>query len=218
MARNAHPEVTRQRILDAAKKLFAQKGYERTTIQDILDELEDLSKGAIYHHFKNKEAMLYALVDSDNERFLPQANQEDGSRNGLQKLRNSLMLQITDAEHMTLMRDAFPLLNNPKILAENLRIWRTDSTKIAYDFIQEGLKDGSITTEYPQEAAELFSLLFNYWLAPNFYPITTLSEFKHRIHCLGLIMDSLGVPLIDHDSDMEDRLAESFFLLASNPQ
>lgn len=44
MARNAHPEVTRQRILDAAKKLFAQKGYERTTIQDILDELEDLSK------------------------------------------------------------------------------------------------------------------------------------------------------------------------------
>ena len=201
MARNAHPEVTRQRILDAAKKLFAQKGYERTTIQDILDELEDLSKGAIYHHFKNKEAMLHALIDSDNERLLPQANQEDGSRNGLQKLRNSLMMQITDTEHMTLMRDAFPLLNDPKILAENLRIWRTDST-----------------TEYPQEAAELFSLLFNYWLAPNFYPITTLSEFKHRIHCLGLIMDSLGVPLIDHDSDMEDRLAEGFFLLASNPQ
>lgn len=172
MARNAHPEVTRQRILDAAKKLFAQKGYERTTIQDILDELEDLSKGAIYHHFKNKEAMLHALIDSDNERLLPQANQEDGSRNGLQKLRNSLMTQITDTEHMTLMRDAFPLLNDPKILAENLRIWRTDSTKIAYDFIQEGLRDGSITTEYPQEAAELFSLLFNYWLAPNFYPIT----------------------------------------------
>ena len=94
MARNAHPEVTRQRILDAAKKLFAQKGYERTTIQDILDELEDLSKGAIYHHFKNKEAMLHALIDSDNGRLLPQANQEDGSRNGLQKLRNSLMMQI----------------------------------------------------------------------------------------------------------------------------
>ncbi|WP_368193170.1 TetR/AcrR family transcriptional regulator [Bifidobacterium pseudocatenulatum] len=56
MARNAHPEVTRQRILDAAKKLFAQKGYEHTTIQDILDELEDLSKGAIYHHFKKQRS------------------------------------------------------------------------------------------------------------------------------------------------------------------
>ena len=46
MARNAHPEVTRQRILDAAKKLFAQKGYERTTIQDILDE-NILNRGEI---------------------------------------------------------------------------------------------------------------------------------------------------------------------------
>lgn len=71
MARNAHPEVTRQRILDAAKKLFAQKGYERTTIQDILDELEDLSKGAIYHHFKNKEAMLHALVIPTTNDFFP---------------------------------------------------------------------------------------------------------------------------------------------------
>lgn len=174
MARNAHPEVTRQRILDAAKKLFAQKGYERTTIQDILDELEDLSKGAIYHHFKNKEAMLHALIDSDNERLLPQANQEDGSRNGLQKLRNSLMMQITDTEHMTLMRDAFPLLNDPKILAENLRIWRTDSTKIAYDFIQEGLRDGSITTEYPPRSRGTFftavQLLASPKLLPHHYP------------------------------------------------
>ena len=118
--------------------------------------------------------MLHALIDSDNERLLPQANQEDGSRNGLQKLRNSLMMQITDTEHMTLMRDAFPLLNDPKILAENLRIWRTDSTKIAYDFIQEGLRDGSITTEYPQEAAELFftavQLLASPKLLPHHYP------------------------------------------------
>ena len=174
MARNAHPEVTRQRILDAAKKLFAQKGYERTTIQDILDELEDLSKGAIYHHFKNKEAMLHALVDSDNERLLPQANQEDGSRNGLQKLRNSLMMQITDTEHMPLMRDAFPLLNDPKILAENLRIWRTDSTKIAYDFIQEGVKGRFNHNRIPSRSRGTFftavQLLASPKLLPHHYP------------------------------------------------
>ena len=50
MARNAHPEVTRQRILDAARTLFARQGYERTSIQDIINELGDLSKGAIYRH------------------------------------------------------------------------------------------------------------------------------------------------------------------------
>lgn len=174
MARNAHPEVTRQRILDAAKKLFAQKGYERTTIQDILDELEDLSKGAIYHHFKNKEAMLYALVDSDNERFLPQANQEDDSRNGLQKLRNSLMMQITDTEHMTLMRDAFPLLNDPKILAENLRIWRTDSTKNRIRLHPGGVKGRFNHNRIPSRSRRTFftaiQLLASPKLLPHHYP------------------------------------------------
>lgn len=58
MARNAHPEVTRTRILDAAQRLFMAQGYEHTSIQNIVDELGDLSKGAIYHHFKSKEAIL----------------------------------------------------------------------------------------------------------------------------------------------------------------
>ena len=54
MARNTHPEVTRTRILDAAQRLFMAQGYEHTSIQNIVDELGDLSKGAIYHHFPLK--------------------------------------------------------------------------------------------------------------------------------------------------------------------
>ena len=41
MARNKYPEVTVERILDAAQKLFLEKGYDHTTIQDIVDELGD---------------------------------------------------------------------------------------------------------------------------------------------------------------------------------
>ena len=54
MARNKHPEVTINRILDTSWELFMEKGYEATTIQDIVNALGDLSKGAIYHHFKSK--------------------------------------------------------------------------------------------------------------------------------------------------------------------
>ena len=39
MARNKHPEVTEERILDVAQQLFLEKGYENTTIQDIVDGL-----------------------------------------------------------------------------------------------------------------------------------------------------------------------------------
>ena len=49
MARNKYPEVTVERILDVSQRLFLEKGYDNTTIQDIVDELGGLSKGAIYY-------------------------------------------------------------------------------------------------------------------------------------------------------------------------
>lgn len=54
MARNKYPEETVEKILEAAKRLFLEKGYEQTTIQDIVDQLGGLTKGAVYHHFKSK--------------------------------------------------------------------------------------------------------------------------------------------------------------------
>ena len=60
MARNKYPEETVQRILEIAFHLFTTKGYEKTSIQDIVDAL-GMSKGAIYHHFKSKEEILLRL-------------------------------------------------------------------------------------------------------------------------------------------------------------
>ena len=63
MARNKYPEVTEERILEAAQRLFLEKGYDNTTIQDIVDQLGGLTKGAVYHHFKSKEEILDKVSD-----------------------------------------------------------------------------------------------------------------------------------------------------------
>src|SRR5699024_1042626 len=60
MARNRHPEATVERILAEAARLFLQKGYEKTSMQDIM-EGTGLSKGAIYHHFSSKEDILLRI-------------------------------------------------------------------------------------------------------------------------------------------------------------
>ena len=49
MARNKYPEETVARILDVSLKLFLEKGYENTTIQDIIDALGNLSKGCLLY-------------------------------------------------------------------------------------------------------------------------------------------------------------------------
>ena len=60
MARNKYPEETVKLILDTATKMFSEKGYDNTSLQDIINATK-LSKGAIYHHFGSKEEILQAV-------------------------------------------------------------------------------------------------------------------------------------------------------------
>jgi AcrR family transcriptional regulator len=62
----AHPrdkEATRQRLLDAAEQVFAEKGYHGVGVDDII-RASDSSKGGFYFHFPNKQAIFLALVEA----------------------------------------------------------------------------------------------------------------------------------------------------------
>ena len=85
MARNKYPEVTEERILEAAQRLFLEKGYDNTTIQDIVDQLGGLTKGAVYHHFKSKEEILDEVSDRmffQNNPFEAVKQRSDSKRPG----------------------------------------------------------------------------------------------------------------------------------------
>lgn len=61
--RSAHYEDIQSGILKKAARLFATHGYERTSIGDLVRAC-DLSRGAIYHYFESKEAILFAMMDT----------------------------------------------------------------------------------------------------------------------------------------------------------
>jgi AcrR family transcriptional regulator len=54
--------LRRDEFVDAAQRLIQTRGYEQMSVQDVLDELE-ASKGAFYHYFDSKEALLSAVVE-----------------------------------------------------------------------------------------------------------------------------------------------------------
>src|SRR5438045_6817083 len=65
MPRTVNLEVHQERreaFLDVAQRLIVTKGYEAMSIQDVLDELE-ISRGALYHYFDSKQALLDGVVD-----------------------------------------------------------------------------------------------------------------------------------------------------------
>jgi AcrR family transcriptional regulator len=97
--------ATRDRILQAALQVFAQKGYHRALVDDIV-HASGTSKGAVYHHFPNKEALFLALVDELSARLAEAiAAAISGAHGALGKVEAALRAGLlTFAQHRDLAR------------------------------------------------------------------------------------------------------------------
>lgn len=208
MARNKYPEVTVEKILDAAQRLFLEKGYDATTIQDIVNELDGLSKGAVYHHFKSKEEIMDAVGDRMFQANNPfERVRKRSGLNGLQKLQEAIRLNQSDEARTDMTIQSIPLTRNPKLLVEMIESNRRILTPYYQELLEEGNRDGSLHTEYAREIAELMPLLTSLWLLPSVFPATK-EEMKHKFYFLGEMLEKMGVPLMDESIC---KLVDSFF-------
>ena len=199
MARNKYPEVTVERILEVSRRLFLEKGYENTTIQDIVDELDGLTKGAVYHHFKSKDE----IMDAVSDRMFFANNPFEAVRgrfdlNGLQKLKEMLRLLLADTACIEMDIQSIPIARNPRVLVEMIRANRRILTPCFLELIEEGNRDGSIRTDYAREIAELLPLLISLWLLPSAFPATK-EEMGHKFQFLGDMLEKMGVPAADEE-------------------
>lgn len=88
MVRN--PSTIKQRMLQMALRLFAQKGYFQTTVDEVVDAA-GASKGSFYFHFPNKEAVFLALVEQITVMLFQGIEQELASeQQAAVKIRNTL--------------------------------------------------------------------------------------------------------------------------------
>ncbi len=201
MARNKYPEVTVGRILDVASQLFLKKGYEKTTIQDITNALGDLSKGAIYHHFKSKEE----IIDAVSEKMYSGVNnaclrlKSEKSLTGLEKIRKLLYMCLENPNQEALVRMLPNLLHNPKLLAKQINLTMSMlAHEIIEELIKEGIADGGIKTDYPKEFAEVIALLANVWLNPLVFNCSS-EELYRKCLFFKQMTESLGVVILDDE-------------------
>ena len=163
MARNKYPEITVERILEVSQRLFMEKGYDNTTIQDIVNELGGLTKGAIYHHFKSKEEIVDAVIERSYSDAIRQA-QELVQAPGLDALTkmeiifrtcrdSSIELSRQEAgSYMELQQSALLHQQYIYIMIRNLR-------PILADIIRQGNQEGTISCSSPDEVAEIVLII-----------------------------------------------------------
>lgn len=208
MARNKHPEETINRILDVAFSLFMEKGYDRTSIQDIIDHLGGLSKGAIYHHFKSKEDILMAVMEritaGSNHMFLLVQDRSD--LNGREKLKTIFKESVSQPVQNDIFTVAPDFDHNPRFLSMLLHDTIEEAApNYILPIIQEGIADGSIQTDYPKELAELVLLVANIWMNPMIFH-NTEEEVCRKFMVFSQMLQGFGLDIVDQD--ILDRIRE----------
>jgi len=217
MPRNKYPEETRQKIIEAGVKTFQEKGYEHSTILDIVSNMDGLTRGAFYHHFKSKEEVLQAICSklfSDRNPFDIVRNEK--GLNGLQKIQKAMKLNLTDFadEYKPLRIASLSLLDSPQIFKAQMEMNLSISRKYLQPLIEEGVADGSLKVEHPQLVAELFVILFNFWLMPVIFEGDE-EYMQNKAEMATLILENLGVPIYD---DEYEELGTNFVAsLADKP-
>lgn len=177
--RDMYAALTRTAILEAALKLFVERGFDATSVDDIARESQ-LSKGAVYHHFQDKQ-QVFAEVYLDAERTVVSAVAEAAMQPDLTPweraetaARTALALYAADPPTRALLRQATSVLGAERtrnldaevampliqgLLSELSRLGQLlpMSTDVAGQLVFRLLAEGSMAialAEDPEQASE----------------------------------------------------------------
>ncbi|EXG88410.1 transcriptional regulator, TetR family [Clostridium sp. ASBs410] len=200
MGRNKYPEQTLEKIIETSTQLFIEKGYEQTSIQDILDAL-NLSKGGLYHHFKSKEEILEVVMHKRAQYISDALNEiilNTKAKNAKEKLKKILHYLSADTETHLLDTVLTSQVNNPYFVVSGLQTCMKQDAPIIRKLIESGIEDGSLQITQPDLCAEIFLLLLNFWINPVLFG-RDLVETRKRLSYLQSLMSLVGMDVIDND-------------------
>ena len=159
-------DLRRQAILDTAEELFFARGYEETSVQDILDAM-GLSKGGFYHHFESKMSVLEEISQRRAEKQYAKLAQE---------LKLSNLSAVNKLNHLFSANNLFER-EEPKFVRMVLRVCYEAGdtalmtrqrqvtldklTPLVNEIVLQGVREGAFYTRYPGDVGRLLLMLSN---------------------------------------------------------
>lgn len=153
-------DIRKAAIIQTAEQLFYTKGYENTSIQDVLDALK-LSKGGFYHHFESKLSLLDAIsqqrVESSAENCMKAIS--EGDLHAIDKLNCVFsfcsFLNDSSEEYISIMLRVAYIEGNV-MLRDHIKISGVSlMSEIVNDAIQEGIEQKVFYIKYSEELGRI---------------------------------------------------------------
>jgi AcrR family transcriptional regulator len=199
-------------IIDTAETFFITKGYDKTTINDILKKI-GIAKGTFYHYFKSKEevmdAVIMRVVEKDAAIAKDIAKQNDVS--ALDKILQFLITQASsEDEQKSDILEQFPKVENALMKQRALEATIEHICPILAEIIEAGVKDKEFTTPYPLEAIQ-FLIAGIQSLVDEGTANQTQEVMKQRVHAfIDIIFRVLG---IHETKDNKEDVTKKFALI-----
>ena len=200
MQKKYNPKQTIEKIVSVSAGLFLDKGYDKTSMQDIVNAL-GMSKGAIFHHFKSKddifEAVLEKIALEQIVRYKNMLSNEMQHLSAKEKLSNLISYNLHENENVA-TKMLIPRMQDPKVVMGLMKFNMATSAPLLADIIREGVEDGSFNTKYPHECAQIVLLLLNIWCDPVIFECD-MPMYRKRFEYLQHLMRASGVDIISDE-------------------
>ena len=149
------PDDRKNEILDTAEKLFFTKGYNKTAVNDILNEI-GIAKGTFYYYFKSKEEVMDAIIMRiiDNGIKIAEEIADNPKLSVQEKLLQIIMAQSPDIDIKEQVLEQIHEVENAQMHQKSLVQTILKLTPILSKVIEQGIDEGLFSTPYPKESVE----------------------------------------------------------------
>jgi len=153
-------EVRKREILVTARELFIKKGYEQTSINDIL-KIVDIAKGTFYYYFASKEEVLEAIILDIVEEGARRAEMilKDKSIPLVNRIMMAIMAQAPEFEGSNEIAEELHKVENAKLEQLYLKAMLKRMTQVLQEPVLEGIERDVFHMDYPMEGIESILLL-----------------------------------------------------------
>ncbi len=213
MVRNVKkPEERKKEIMDAAEELFADRGYESTSVDDIANRL-GVSHGLFYHYFDSKESVVDAIVVRLAEEIGENIRKiaDTPGLTGVEKFRRMMLESLESKKQKNYLIKLFQGEEKTLLLSKYMDTTISEmSTQIA-KIVEQGVDEGVFRTPYPRKSVE-------FWLHGRFFmvqkymedPLEVMGFLKAETRFVELLLEAEEGALTslwdDYFADMGDLL------------
>jgi AcrR family transcriptional regulator len=174
-------DIRMNEILDAAKTLFITKGYEKTTVNDILERV-GIGKGTFYHYFQSKEEVMDAVIDRTVAIYSEAAKAviKDAALNASEKFATIVLGKMEGMPQREGIIEELHQDGNAAFHQKSLTETILALSPILAEVVKQGISEGAFDTPYPLETVELLLTANQFLFDQGIFSWTT-DNIKRRI-------------------------------------